>query len=98
MMLPPVSESKEAPLSRTPQEIFESYVNSGSVSRNADSLAASDGYCETRECARAAVAHSSGRLPGGDTLIAPGAAAKMVISCSAGTRVGSASSDPHRLS
>ncbi|MFF4602781.1 nuclear transport factor 2 family protein [Streptomyces sp. NPDC001339] len=39
MMWPSVSESREAAVSRTPQEIFESYVYAGAMPRNADALA-----------------------------------------------------------
>ncbi len=40
-MWTPVSESEEAAVSRTPQEIFESYVYADSLTRNADALAES---------------------------------------------------------
>jgi ketosteroid isomerase-like protein len=36
-----VSAPREVPVSRTPQEIFESYIYAGTVSRNADALAES---------------------------------------------------------
>lgn len=39
MKWPSASESREAAVSRTPQEIFENYVYSGTVTRNADALA-----------------------------------------------------------
>ncbi|GGX42290.1 hypothetical protein GCM10010341_75240 [Streptomyces noursei] len=43
-------EPREAAVSRTPQEIFESYVYTGTVTRNADALAenfTADGVFET---------------------------------------------------
>ncbi|MFI6007046.1 nuclear transport factor 2 family protein [Streptomyces sp. NPDC051366] len=39
MIWPSVSESREAAVSRTPQEIFEGYLYAGAMTRNADALA-----------------------------------------------------------